>query len=107
MADPEFLRRVERDLTDKGLLIEAGWTGFRVACELHDAPRQQLEQMREAFFAGAHHLFASILGILEDGAEPTPTDLSRMDKIDAELDRFIREFAARHGLPPPPQRRRH
>jgi hypothetical protein len=107
MADPDFLRHVERDLTDKGLLIEAGWTGFRVACGLHDAPKAQLEQMRNAFFAGSQHLFASVLTLLEEGEEPTDNDLRRMDLIHDELDRFIREFAARYGLPEPPPRKAH
>lgn len=105
MADPDFLRAVERELVDKGLLIESGWTGFRIACGLHDAPKDQLQFGREAFFAGSQHLFASILNFLEEGEDATESDLKRMDLIDAELDRFIREFCARHGIPAPPERK--
>ena len=63
-----------------------------------DAGKQQLESMKEAFFAGAQHLFASIMGILEDGEEPTPADLKRLDLIDGELKTFIAEFERRFSL---------
>jgi hypothetical protein len=99
MAEPDFLKRVQIDLIEKGFLIEAGYTGFRLACDLHDAPKHQLEFGREAFFAGAQHLFAAIMGTLDPEAEPTDDDLRRMDLINGELQRFIREFAVRHGLP--------
>jgi hypothetical protein len=99
MAEPDFLKRVQIDLIEKGLLIDAGWTGFRIACDLHDAPKHQLEFGREAFFAGAQHLFAAIMGTLDPEAEPTDADLRRMDLINDELQRFIQDFAARHGLP--------
>lgn len=97
--DREFLRRLERELVDKGKLIEAGWVGLRLAAIPEDADRTQLESMKEAFFAGAQHLFSSIMDILEDDADPTDADLNRMDQIGAELDGFIRDFAKKHGLP--------
>lgn len=96
--DREFLRSLERELVDKGKLIEAGWIGLRLAAIPEDADRTQLESMKEAFFAGAQHLFASIMDILEDDREPTEADLKRMDLINAELDGFIRDFAKKHGL---------
>lgn len=97
--DRDFLRRLERELTDKGKLIEAGWVGLRLAAIPEDAGKQQLESMREAFFAGAQHVFSSILSILDDDREPTEQDLRRMGMIQAELDGFIRDFAKRHKLP--------
>lgn len=48
MADKAHLARVSRELTDKGKLIEAGWVGLRIACDLHDAPADQLQEMRQA-----------------------------------------------------------
>ncbi|MGY2987659.1 hypothetical protein [Bradyrhizobium sp. USDA 4508] len=97
MADRAYLEMLTRKLVDEGLLIEAGWVGLRIACQLEDAPRIQLDEMRMAFFAGAQHVFHSITGgLLEPGAEPTDADLRRMDEIDKELRRFIVEFSERH-----------
>lgn len=95
MAERKHLERLSRELTGKGKLIEAGWIGLRVACELEDAPAIQLEEMRNAFFAGAQHLFSSIMTILEPDAEPTEKDLERMDLIDKELRAFINDFSIR------------
>lgn len=96
MADRAFLERLSRELADQGKLIEAGWVGLRVACDLEDAPKIQLEEMRNAFFAGAQHLFASIMAILDPGSEPTDKDLERMDLIDRELKAFINDFTIRN-----------
>ncbi len=98
MADRKYLEQLSRELTDKGKLIESGWIGLRIACDLEDAPKVQLEEMRNAFFAGAQHLFASIMTILDPGAEPTDKDLERMDLIDRELKAFIQVFELRHGI---------
>lgn len=52
----------------------------------------QITEMRKAFFAGAQHLFASLMGILEPGSEPTEKDLNRMSLIDTELRDFVNEL---------------
>jgi len=96
MADRAHLERLHKELANSGKLIEAGWVGLRVACNLIDAPADQLQEMRNAFFAGAQHLFASIMISLDPGEEPTEQDLNRMNLIDAELKRFIQEFGLRH-----------
>ncbi|MEF2553213.1 hypothetical protein VQ042_17930 [Aurantimonas sp. A2-1-M11] len=94
MADRLHLERLCRDLTDKGQLIEAGWVSLRLAAVPDDAPATQLLEMRNAFFAGAQHLFSSIMTVLEPDAEPTQADMDRLTRIDEELQRFIAEFAA-------------
>jgi len=85
-----------RKLTDQGKLIEAGFIGLKFASIPADAPEIQVEEMRNAFFAGAQHLFSSIMGILEAGSEPTAKDLDRMELIARELDGFIEQFKAKH-----------
>jgi hypothetical protein len=45
--------------------------------------------------AGAQHLFASIMGILDPGREPTARDMARMSMIANELDAFTQEMKAR------------
>jgi hypothetical protein len=96
MADKAFLERTLRELTDNGKLIEAGFVGLRIAAIPLDAPAIQIEEMRNAFFAGAQHLFSSIMTILDPGAEPTDKDLERMDLIDRELKAFINDFSIRN-----------
>lgn len=89
------LQKLARDLTEKGKLIEAGWIALRLAALPADAPPIQLEEMRNAFFAGAQHLFGSIMDILDPGEEPTDADLRRMDLIDRELKAFIADYQVR------------
>lgn len=98
MADPGYLRRLHQELVDKGLLIEAGWVSLRIAAIPDDASKLQLDEMRQAFFAGAQHLFASIMTFLDEGEDPTADDLRRMDLIHDELDKFITEYKRRHGI---------
>ncbi|WEF52529.1 hypothetical protein AFIC_001020 [[Pseudomonas] carboxydohydrogena] len=80
-------------------MIEAGWIGLRIAAIPLDAPAVQLDEMRNAFFAGAQHLFYSIMTILEEGSDATDNDLKRMDLIDRELRAFINEYTVRN-VPP-------
>lgn len=97
--DREYLRRFERELMDKGKLIEAGWVSLRLAAIDPTASALQLEEMRNAFFAGAQHLFGSIVDAMEKGEEPTANDLRRMDNIAKELEEFLTAFKKKHGLP--------
>lgn len=85
----EQLERLSKDLADHGKLIEAGFVGMRLTAIPLDAPEVQVDEMRKAFMAGAQHLFASIMTILDPGEEPTDADLRRIGLIDDEL----REYA--------------
>ncbi len=96
MADRAHLEKLSRDLTDKGKIIEAGWVGLRLAAIPLDAPATQLEEMRGAFFAGAQHLFSSMMAIMDPGEEPTKADLDRLSLIQGELDSFIQQFELKH-----------
>jgi hypothetical protein len=98
---------VTRKFTAEGRLVEAGFGAMMVLVYpeggLDDA---RVVELRDAFMSGAQHLFGSITGsLMDEDAEPTEADLDRMAKIDAELDQFTRDYARRHGLPPPPPRR--
>jgi len=81
-----------RHLADSGRLIEAGWLSLKVMAIPDDAPPVQIQEMRNAYYSGAQHLFASIMSMLDEGEEPTEKDLSRLDKIKAELDGFVEDF---------------
>ena len=93
---PEIIKGITNKLIDDGKLIEAGWVSLRMSALAADAPKIQVESMREAFFAGAQHLFSSIMFVLDPGGEPTEKDLERFVKIDEELKRFIEDYAKRH-----------
>lgn len=98
MADRAYLERLTRELADQGKLIESGWVALRLMTLPLDAPAVQLQEMRNAYFAGAQHLFGSLMsGVLDPDAEPTEADRRRMDLIDQELRTFIAEFEPRHG----------
>jgi hypothetical protein len=92
------LRELSQRLVREGKLIEAGWISLRLVAIPADAPELQIEEMRNAFFAGAQHLFASILSVLDPGEEPTAADLQRFDNINDELTRFIDDYKRRKGI---------
>jgi hypothetical protein len=95
MADRQFLEQLSRKLADDGKLIEAGWVGLRIAAVPLNAPAVQIEEMRNAFMAGAQHLFSSIMTIMEPDAEPTEADMRRMSLISDELEAFGEELKLR------------
>lgn len=99
MADRAYLERLTKELTDQGKLIEAGWVSLRLVAIPLDAPAIQLEEMRNAFFAGAQHLLGSIMTFLDAGDEPTENDMRRMNLIQDELDSFIKEYSLKHLKP--------
>ena len=99
MADRAFLERLSRELADQGKLIEAGWIGYRLAVMSPNAPPIQLQECKQAFFAGAQHLFSSLMTVLDPGAEPTESDLRRMDSMHIELQAFAAEFELKYGKP--------
>lgn len=83
--------KLTRDLTDQGKLIEAGFSSL-MAMAYTGAPAHQVEELRNCFFAGAHHLFSSIMTMLDPGAEPTDDDFGRLQLIQRELDSFIQNY---------------
>lgn len=93
-----LIERWTRQLTDKGRLIEAGWQSMRLMVLPPNAPEVQIVEMRKAFFAGAQHLFASIMAVLDEDREPTPADLRRVDLIHKELEAFVVELQREAGL---------
>jgi hypothetical protein len=87
---------VSKVLIAKGLLIEAGFQSLRAAAIPASAPAIQIDEMRNAFFFGARHLYATIMRTLDPGEEPTEADMRRLDQINDELQRFITDYARRN-----------
>lgn len=96
-ATKEMLDQLEKTLIDEGKIIDAGFVSMKAIAMDPSATEAQVQDMRAAFFAGAAHLWGTIMNVLEEGEEPTENDMSRMDKIQAELDAFIKEFELRHA----------
>lgn len=80
--------------TDAGKIIEVGFIGLLAAAYPNGVPDMQRLELRNAFFAGAQHLFASIMTVLDSGSEPTEMDMHRMSMIHDELEAFISGFEA-------------
>jgi len=94
----KLVREIERQLIADGKIIEAGWMGLRYLSIPKEASEIQLTEMRQAFFAGAHHVFTTIMSVMDEGEEPTEADLARMTQISNELDNFFVIFKRRHNL---------
>lgn len=85
---------LSRQFMDEGKIISAGWATFCMYVMPKDAPAIQIQEMQKAFFAGAQHLWGSIMTGLDPDAEPTPEDERRMELIDAELQAFGERLTA-------------
>lgn len=88
----KIAEELSKKLVDQGKLIEAGFVALRIMVIPDDASSQQRSDMRVAFMAGAQHLFASIISIMEPGTEPTDNDMRRMGLISKELEQFGKDF---------------
>jgi hypothetical protein len=97
--DPKLVAfdKLIKDLVDRGRLTEAGWTSYRWAVLPKDVSAVQLTETRKAFYAGAQHLFMSMMSFLEAGQEPTAKDMDRMSKLSEELEQFAKELIANLG----------
>lgn len=87
---------IAKKLTDEGKLIEVGWATMNAFVLPKDASPVQRAEMRKAFFMGAQHLYASMMAFLEEGEEPTDTDMNRMSLIHNELEAFRKEVTTTH-----------
>lgn len=87
----EVLDKISAKLADDGRLIEGGWLALKHLTIPRDASDDDVKDKRRIFFAGAQHLYASIMSILEPGSDATNNDLSRMALIDTELRNFYKE----------------
>lgn len=84
----QFASDLTKELTERGMLIEAGFAVFAHYVIPKDASSHQLRDMQLAYMAGAEHLYSSIMNVLDPGEEPTEDDLKRIDLIDREIDQW-------------------
>lgn len=83
MADKQYLLQRMKRLADEGRFVEAGWISLRLAAIDPNTPRIRLQEMRAVFMAGAHHVFACLMG-----------DVARMPSIKKELQEFAEDVVA-------------
>jgi hypothetical protein len=84
--------RVTKELADSGQIIEGGWRAYLILTGMASASDVQISECRKAYYAGAQHLFGSIMATLDSGTEPTEADLKRITLINEELDRWVQQF---------------
>jgi hypothetical protein len=92
----EAAQELAEGLANAGKIIEGGFAGFRMMIIRSGAPSIQVREMRMAFFAGAQHLFASIMAVMDSDRDPTPRDLHRMRIIHEEIEGFRKDFELNH-----------
>lgn len=89
--DRKIVDELTKKLVDEGKIIEAGWMIFRL-CSTAIVSEETASLCRDIYFLGAHHLYSSIMSMLEDGVNETPNDLKRMELIDTELRYFVQKY---------------
>lgn len=85
---------VTRAAADGGSLIELGWAAHCAVFPISvQCQPMMMQQLKTAYYAGAQHLYASIMGAaLDPGRDETDGDLRRMAEIDAELNRWAAQM---------------
>lgn len=94
-----FHKAILDEWAAKGLIIRGGFIVFREALIPQSSSIQQVEAMEFAYMAGAQHLFASIMTVLDADSEPTEKDLEVMTKIHSELKLWEQEAKLRVSKP--------
>lgn len=93
----EELAAINKEAMNKGCVIEMGWLLFAKLVYPHGMTKDQHDQLRDAFFAGAHHLFSSLMDGLDlDDDDATAADEKRMELIADELDAFYQRLRKRY-----------
>lgn len=82
-----------REFIDAGVVIAAGWEGYKTLTNLPDDADPRIE---EAFFAGANHLSRVSQSMLEKGNDITEKDIDRILKVEDELNRFNEKFLLKY-----------
>lgn len=73
---------------EPGGMMAAEWQSFSDSVLPPKAGPVQRTEMRRAFYAGALAVLHGIMTSLDPDDEPTPDDLDRMDRLNAELQAF-------------------
>jgi len=84
-------------LQNAGRLIEAAWVHYR-ACDVHPmASEEQLFELRQCFFAGAHLIFECIVESAQ--RRDDQNEAVRMTLLGRELHEYEKEYRLLHAIP--------
>jgi hypothetical protein len=97
--DREYVERITKKLIADGRLIEAGWVCHRAAAIPMVSDPAHIEEMHAAFFAGAQHVFAIIVGVYDPKQETIEDDVQRLYLVGDELTGFVQEYELMHSIP--------
>ncbi len=68
--------------------IADGWKSYQQLVMDPKAGQVQVDETKQAFYAGASLLWYALMFTLEPDAEPTELDMQRMDDINTEVEAF-------------------
>lgn len=68
--------------------IKSGWDGYRTICVPVAASATQVEETRQAFYAGAAVLLKVLIAGLSKGRKSKPEDLQMLADVQRELEEF-------------------
>jgi len=85
-------------LIKDGALIEAGFSVIEKRLKEEGKGVKVRNEAKAMFFAGAQHIFATIVRVLEPGAEATDNDVRVMEQISVELEAHEAMIKARFGV---------
>lgn len=79
--------KMTRTLANEGQLIMGGFAAWMLINKINfRIPDPEHAKYADAYFAGAEHLWSSIMATFDPGEEETPADMRRMDLIQKEVD---------------------
>lgn len=93
--DPELLRQFSQKLVDEGKIIAAGFEVVKNTLG-QGLPAAEIGRLQLAYFAGAQHVFSSIITMFEDGDGATEKDIERLTKMGMEIE-TINEVLEKHA----------
>lgn len=76
--------------------IQSAWTSYRKMVVPPDAPPIQIQECKQAFFAGAATLFNCLLNGFDSSDDITKSDLQSMADIQSEIDDFGQQIDRRY-----------
>lgn len=88
----EMIERLTAKLVEEGKHVEAGWHSYLIDVVPPDSSPEQIENMRLTFYAGATHLFETLL--LDADDEASGDDLDKLDDVEKELAAFRASLVA-------------
>jgi predicted component of type VI protein secretion system len=88
--------KVMKAAGNRGTVLGTGFAAYAIVVLAGEAASDddiaKVNEHRIAYYAGAQHLFAALMTIMDADREPTEGDMARMSLINDELERFAEEM---------------